>query len=418
MQHSKALVLPLFFLIGAVATQADDETVVFHSDVSLSRVDCQVVDSHNRTITGLRADDFVLREDRKPQPIRNFASENMPIDILLLLDVSASMRPHVERMADAAHDALRVLADKDRVGIMVFDTNTRLRLGFRSNRSDINRGLSDVLNQERFNGGTHITYAMMNAADYVRREARPEARRAIIILTDDGSQDPRDDAGVGRALSRADAVLSFLRAPDVMPQSRGGGSPGGTGTTFPGGGWPGGVILGGGGRRGGNRYPSNRQQVANHSAGTADIARDSGGDVFPVDDASALEDTLMRLRQRYALNYNSADTSATNTRPVQLDLTNAARRRYPDAEIRYRRVFLSKDSREAGPISITRAHQPDAGGVESADRSGPAAGVDELTTPKRRRVAVDQSYGSSVNLAGNDSDNSSSAPPSSAPPKQ
>ena len=46
----------------------------------------------------------------------------MPIDILLLLDVSASMRPHVERMADAAHDALRVLADNDRVAIMVFDT--------------------------------------------------------------------------------------------------------------------------------------------------------------------------------------------------------------------------------------------------------------------------------------------------------
>ena len=36
--------------------------------------------------------------------------------------------------------ALRVLADKDRVGIMVFDTYTRVRLSFRSNRSEINRG--------------------------------------------------------------------------------------------------------------------------------------------------------------------------------------------------------------------------------------------------------------------------------------
>ena len=408
MRHP-TLVLPLL-IIGAVATHADDETVVFHSDVSLARVDAQVVDGSNRTITGLRADDFVLREDGKPQPIRNFASENMPIDILLLLDVSASMRPHVQRMADAAHDALRVLADKDRVGIMVFDTYTRVRLGFRSNRSDINRGLSDVLNDERFNGGTHITYAMMNAADYVRREARPEARRAIIILTDDGSQDPRDDAGVERALSRADAVLSFLRAPDLTPQSRGGGGyPGGMGTTF-----PGGVILGGGGRRRGGGYPGGRQQVANHSAGTAEIARASGGDTFSVDDASALEDTLMRLRQRYALNYNSAATTVSDAHPVQVDLTNAARRRYPDAEIRYRQVFLSKDSRQAGPISITRAHPPDTGAVESADRSGPATGVDELTTPKRRRVAVDQSYGSNVNLSGNDSDNSSPA----TPPKQ
>ena len=146
------------------------------------------------------------------------------------------------------------------------------------------------------------------------------------------------------------------------------------------------------GRRGGY----GRQQVANHSAGTAAIARDSGGDVFSIDDGSSLEDTLMRLRQRYAMNFNSAATSITNARPVSLDLSNAARRRYPDAEIRYRRVFLSKDSQEAGPISITRAHAADSGGLESADRApNPSNGVDELTTPKRRRVAVDQSYGTS-----------------------
>ena len=45
------------------------------------------------------------------------------------------------------------------------------------------------------------------------------------------------------------------------------------------------VILGGGGRR---RYPGGGGASANHSAGTADIARDSGGDTFPVDDASLL----------------------------------------------------------------------------------------------------------------------------------
>jgi Mg-chelatase subunit ChlD len=439
--ESKALVLLLVFLAGTLAGQTagqtagqvNDEPVVFRSDVSLVRVDAQVIDGHNRTITGLRADDFILKEDGKPQPIRNYSSENMPIDILLLLDVSASMRPHVERISNAAHEAMRVLADNDRVGIMTFDTYTRLRLPFRTSRSDISRGLSDVLNQERFNGGTHITHALMSAADYVQRNARPEARRAIVILTDDGSQDARNDAGVERALSHADAVLSFLQAPDYGNQlpggiGRGGGSgnPGRTGTTWPGGGWPGSgpVILGGGGgRRGGRGYPGGGMQSGNHSAGTADIARESGGDTFPVDDASALEDTLSRLRQRYALHYNSADTTASSTRTVQVDLTDAARHRYPDAEIRYRRVFLSKDSREAGPVSITRAHPP-VGGAEggavaarTADRSGPSTGVDELVTPKRRRMGVDQSYGSSVHIAADEKDEAA-APQPQGPPKQ
>jgi len=396
------MVLPagLLVSVGLLSGQ-DSDSIVFHSDVVLARVDVQVVDSHNHTITGLTADSFQLREDGKPQAIKNFANENMPIDILLLLDVSASMRPHVERISSAAHDALRVLGDNDRVGIMVFDTTTRLRLSFRGGRAEINRGLSDVLNVERFNGGTHITHAMMSAADYVRREARPEARRAIVILTDDGSQDARNDMGVERALSRADAVLSYLHAPEIVMQ-RGGGYPGRTGTGIPGGTWPGSgpVILGGGGRRGGRGYPGGGGQQQNHSAGTADIAKDSGGDTFPVDDASALEDTLARLRQRYALHFNSSENNESMARrTLSVDLTDAGRRRYPDAEVRYRRVFLSGTSREAGAISITRAHPPEGGPVRAAMTPPPATGVDELTTPKRRRMSVDQNYGSGVHIA-------------------
>src|SRR5260370_42594882 len=88
-----------FTLLAFAGTlSAADGDVVFRSDVSLVRVDAQVIGRDNRNITGLRAEDFVLREEGRPQHIRNFASENMPIDVLLLLDVSASMRQPVERI--------------------------------------------------------------------------------------------------------------------------------------------------------------------------------------------------------------------------------------------------------------------------------------------------------------------------------
>src|SRR5581483_1839962 len=103
--------------LGARAAD-DDQPVVFKSDVALVRVDAQVLDRDNRAITGLRKQDFVLREEGRVVPITSFASENMPIDILLLLDVSGSMRPHVERIASASNQAMRVLANDDRVGIM------------------------------------------------------------------------------------------------------------------------------------------------------------------------------------------------------------------------------------------------------------------------------------------------------------
>src|SRR5581483_3452004 len=190
---------------------AADDNVVFRSDVSLVRVDASVVDRDNRAITGLRIDDFILRESGRTQQIRNFASEEMPIDLLFLLDVSRSMRPHIQRMADATHQAIRVLRDDDRVGIMVFDRSTRVRLPLRSgSRRDVEREMQSLLRQESFGGGTDITRAMLDAADYIGANGRRDARRAIVILTDDETEFNRDEDRVSRALARADAVMSAL----------------------------------------------------------------------------------------------------------------------------------------------------------------------------------------------------------------
>jgi VWFA-related protein len=234
--------------LGTVLSAGDDD-LVFRSDVSLVRVDAQVLDSTNRAIVHLKATDFVLREDGKIVPIKNFASENMPVDVLFLLDVSGSMRPHVQRIADASGQALTELGKDDRMGIMVFDRYTRVRLGFNSNRVDVQREFDRLLRDERFNGGTDITRAMLDAADYVRSNGRRDARRAIVILTDDQTEYDRDDEGVGRALARADAVMCALIAPDATPYgNRGGGQRGGGGLGGGGlGGGLGGIIFGRGG---------------------------------------------------------------------------------------------------------------------------------------------------------------------------
>ena len=78
---------------------AADEPIVFKSDVALVRVDAQVLDSSKRAITGLNAHDFRLFDEGKELPIRNFGREELPIDVLFLIDVSGSMEPHVQRLA-------------------------------------------------------------------------------------------------------------------------------------------------------------------------------------------------------------------------------------------------------------------------------------------------------------------------------
>lgn len=413
--------LLLLAIIGATFLVAapQDADVVFHSDVSLVRVDAQVVDSGNRAITHLNAEDFVLRANGQVVPIRNFASENMPVDVLFLLDVSASMRPHVQRIADASGQALTVLGKDDRMGIMVFDRSTRVRLSLNSSRQEVQRGFDRLLREERFNGGTDITRAMLDAADYIRREGRRDARRAIVILTDDQTEFNRDDQGVGRALARADAVMCALIAPDAGQYGGGGGgqrrgtwgSGGGLGGGLPG------VIFGprGGGGMGGGRYPGGGGMGGGHtqSAGTAEIARESGGDSMSVNDASALEETLARLRQRYTLYFNLPDgVKPGDERNIEVALTPSAGRRHTDAEVRYRRVFMGSGSgTDASPVRVTRA-PADTG----YSRSSVSSSDSDTSSTRRRRVAVNQD-GSAVS-GPTTYDDSSPGPLKSSPDTQ
>ena len=221
--------IPAVFALAALSLWAADHpanppsdpkseppAVTFRSDVALARVDAQFVDANNRPIRGLHAEDFVLRDNGKQQEIREFQSEKTPVDVLLLLDVSRSMQPHIQRIASASHQALGGLGDQDRIAIMVFDRYTRVRMPFRGSRQQAERELGTLLDQETFEGGTDITRGLLDAAAYMRDNARREARRAIVIVTDDQTQRARNEAAVLRALTRADCVLSALIAPDAL----------------------------------------------------------------------------------------------------------------------------------------------------------------------------------------------------------
>src|SRR5579872_2773501 len=341
----KGLVLLCGALVSLGAARAD-EPVVFRSDVSLVRVDAQVVDRDNRAVTGLGPRDFLLREQGRPLPIQSVDTERLPIDLVLLLDVSASMRPHVERVAVASREALRQLREQDRVAIMVFDRQSRVRMAFRGSQSGVDRELERVLDYESFRGGTDITLGLLDAADFIRREGRREARKAIVIVTDDETERDRNVEAVERALTRADAVLMALIAPDAM-RNRGmqGGYPGG----YPGGG-PGGVIFGSPRRRG---YPGGGQMGSRtHSAGTAEIARDSGGDSMRVNDAYALQDTIARIRESYAIYFSvPPGVRAGDEREIALDLAESPLRRYPGAEVRYRRNYYAPSGTGNAPAN-------------------------------------------------------------------
>jgi hypothetical protein len=109
------------------------------------------------------------------------------------------------------------------------------------------------------------------------------------------------------------------------------------------------------------------------SAGTAEIAQRTGGDSLPVDHASALETTLERIRQRYALHFYLPDgVRPGQERNIEVALSQEALRRYPNAEVRYRRAYMAPGGGTVETTSSTPSAQPGPAETEvvTADNPG------------------------------------------------
>ncbi|MCS7042954.1 MAG: VWA domain-containing protein [Bryobacteraceae bacterium] len=387
---SRALLCMAWALLFVAGAQ---DTPVFRSDVSLVRVDVLVSTPDRRPVTGLSASDFRLLDNQREQPIRSFAADEMHLDVLFLIDVSVSMRPHVARIARASRDALATLAPGDRGAILVFDRQTRVRLPWTDSLEEVAAGLQAVVEEERFDGGTDITRALVDAARFIRSSSRRDSRRAIVIVTDDQTERDRNEARVLRALEEADAVLSALIAPDAMGTGRPARRPG----------W-GDIILG---PRYPGRYPGTIQRPRTQSAGTPEIARASGGDSLPVEHAGALQETLEALRQRYSLFFSvPADAKVGQRRTISVALARDAARRYPGAQLKYRAEYVvPADWSPPAPDDVSRtAPQSDPSHSGPAEAGGPAASApvvpDETeqtagstAPPRLRRRSADESYG-------------------------
>lgn len=84
----------LVFFIGLIAAVAapQDRPTLFDAEVRIVLVPTTVMDRRGATVSGLRSDAFVVREDNLPQRIASFGEEDVPVSIGLVFDCSGSMR--------------------------------------------------------------------------------------------------------------------------------------------------------------------------------------------------------------------------------------------------------------------------------------------------------------------------------------
>jgi hypothetical protein len=112
-----------------------------------------------------------------------------------------------------------------------------------------------------------------------------------------------------------------------------------------------------------------------------------------VNDAAAVETTFERIRRRYAIYFYPPDGMEIG-HGMELDLTEAARQKHPDATLQYRQVALAKDGARPGLITRVPAHPP-SGRVPEAAK---AESSDVSLSPAHRRLGVSDSTGPQVLL--------------------
>ena len=295
----------------ALATLAlAQEGAVFRAGVALVHVDAEVTSADGRILAGLSKNDFRVYEDGKGQPLVNFSAEEQPLDLILLFDVSGSMRLVVQQVASAARAGLRELRAGDRVSVMVFNTRTRVLSPFSEDLSAVERTIRDDVMGLRFGGGTLIQKAVDEAALRYLHDPRTERRRAVLIVTDNAGLRTRREDAVVRDFWEADALLSGLIIRNRATQAA---------RTI-------GTVI--------------APPTLLMHAGMKGIAEKTGGDAIASDDpGAAFPEMMHRIRSRYSLYYVMPPGTTGASRKIQVELSPEAQKRFPKARLRARHGY-------------------------------------------------------------------------------
>ena len=84
-----------------------------HIDVDLALVNVTVTDPYDRLVTGLEPDNFRIFENSVEQEIQYFSSEDVPISIGVIFDLSGSMANKVDKAREAASQFFKTANPQD-----------------------------------------------------------------------------------------------------------------------------------------------------------------------------------------------------------------------------------------------------------------------------------------------------------------
>ncbi len=192
----------------------DTHTPAIRSDVDLVLVPVTVTDPDDRLVTGLEKKNFDVEEDKRPQAIYRLSSEDAPVSIGVIFDMSGSMSDKLDKAKEAVVQFMQAGNPDDEFFVIGFSDKPELL-------SDFTRDTGTVRSQLALTQAKGLTslldavYLGMNEMKHARYE-----RKALLIISDGGDNHSRyTEHEIKNAVKEADVQLFAIGIFDSFPRT-------------------------------------------------------------------------------------------------------------------------------------------------------------------------------------------------------
>lgn len=183
---------------------------IFRADADVVSVDASV-QREGRPVTGLKAGDFEILDNGVPQEIAEVAYERLPVDVTMVLDVSASVTgPALDELRKAVRQVRADLGGGDRLRLLAFNMRIRRLVDFDPPASDLGSALAPLRGEGSSAVFDGLAVALAGAD-------APGRRRLVVLFTDGQDSSSISDSGTLLAVARrtTPTVAVVLASPSL-----------------------------------------------------------------------------------------------------------------------------------------------------------------------------------------------------------
>src|SRR5260221_3875657 len=179
------LVFGLATLLCRHAQNPPSTEAVFRLDVREVILDAQVLNKKTRqAVTELKPADFQVYEDNVPQRLTVFSRDKFPLSVVILFDLTDSVRPVLKSLAEGALEALQHLKQEDEVTVMVYAASTQVLQEATTDRVLAAAAIEKASRMES-DEAAFFNEGIFRASEQLTKSGNRLGRRVIIWLTDD-----------------------------------------------------------------------------------------------------------------------------------------------------------------------------------------------------------------------------------------